>query len=50
MQAHTKKHPTNQKSPVHKEEKSISAEDYIEKTQKDLNLPMWAIFLSGLRY
>ena len=50
MRAHTRKHHTRQGSQVREEEKSISADDYIKKAQKDLNLPMWAISLAGLRY
>lgn len=50
MQAHKRKHRTKQESQVREEEKSISAEEYINDIQKELNLPMWAISLSGLRY
>lgn len=50
MRAHTRKHRTKQEVKLHEEEKSISADDYIKKAQKDFNLPMWAISLAGLRY
>lgn len=50
MRAHTRKHRTKQESSLYEERGSISADDYIEKAQKDLNLPKWAIALAGLRY
>lgn len=50
MRAHTRKHRTKQEELLYKEEKSISADEFIEKAQEDLGLPMWAISLSGLRY
>lgn len=50
MQAHTRKRHTKQESQVRDEERSISAEEYIKETQKELDLPMWAISLAGLRY
>jgi len=49
MRAHTRKHHTKQEELLH-EEKSISADEFIEKAQEGLNLPMWAISLAGLRY
>lgn len=48
MRAHTRKHHTRQESQMHEEEKSISAEDYLEKVYGDF--PRWAISLAGLRY
>ncbi len=50
MQAHTKKRHIKQKSHLREKEKSISVDDFIKEAQKDLNLPIWAISLSGLRY
>lgn len=50
MLEHTRKHRTKQESQLREEEKSISADEYIEKAQEELNLPMWSISLAGLRY
>jgi len=51
MQAHTRKHLTKKNAPaISEEEGSISADDFIKKALKDLNLPMWSISLAGLRY
>ena len=48
MRAPTRKHPTKQELLVHEEEKSISANDYLEKVYGDF--PKWAISLAGLRH
>lgn len=50
MRAHTRKRHIKQESSSYAERGSISADDYIDQAQKDLNLPKWAIVLSGLRY
>lgn len=48
MQAHTRTRRTKQESLVCKEEKSISAEDYLDEVYG--NFPRWAISLAGLRH
>lgn len=55
MRAHTKRHrierdSVERDSVVREEEKSISSVEFIENAKKELNLPMWAISLAGLRY
>ena len=48
MRGHTRKHRTKQETKLSKEEKSISADNYIKEVYGDL--PRWSISLAGLRY
>ena len=50
MRAHTRTLLIKKELDMREAEKAISAEDYIKQAQKELDLPMWAISLSGLRY
>lgn len=48
MRARTKGHRIERDSVTREEEKSISADDYLEQVYGDF--PRWAISLAGLRY